>query len=249
MPNFPPVDMAIAKPPDRFLGDPEPRRAIRNVLLSLADYDGSHDYAYCWGYAIFRTVYTEGSDEAFAEAIKRLGIYAKMALDDDILFKPLPNEEPNDPLPNQDVWNRCYHEIVEDPEKLANASVEDVGKYFDTWVKEHLRPVTGRRRPPNARFELCIMLDQESIDNILLMPEKPSSRDHDDVFDHWVKIVTDEDNPEEGGRLWFRVAILGYMWNLWFAWQDPDFMYEEVFWVSEEDGVWNHRPPPDGYCG
>lgn len=247
MANCQPIDMAIAKPPARFTGDPEPRRGIRAKLLSLAEYDGSHAYPYCWGYTIFRTAYIKGSDNAFVEAMERLGVYAKAYVDDDITLKPRPNEEPKDPLPNQDVWNRYYHDIVEDPERLANASVEEVERYFDGWINEHLRSVPGRRRAPNKRFELCKMLDQESIDNILLMSKDPYGRGDPRRFDHWVKMITDVRRPEEGGRVWFRAGIQSYMWSLWFMWQDPDFLYEEQCWVSEADGVMNLRPAPDGY--
>ncbi|GKT66568.1 hypothetical protein ColTof4_04060 [Colletotrichum tofieldiae] len=239
MATFPPIDMAIAKPEPRFIRDPETQRAPRRDLLSIAFHDGSHNYPYCWGFTIFRTVYTPGSDEAFAKAIDRLAIYAKQYADDDILHKRLPNEEPRDPLPNRELWSRYYNEAVEDPETLANAGVEEVGRRFDAWVSEHFDSGGGKRGVPNSRFRLCLMLDQQSIDSILAMPENPRTglRDDPHIFDRWVKVVTDEQWADRG-RLWLRVGV-SFVWLLWFGAQDPDFMYEEAGWADESDGVLN----------
>ncbi|KAL0939537.1 uncharacterized protein CTRU02_206147 [Colletotrichum truncatum] len=240
MANFQPIDRAIAQGPQCLLGDPEFRRPVRECLQQLSHHNGSHNYPYCWGYTIFRTVYTPGSDEAFAKAIERLGVYAKNFVDDDILLKPLPNKKARDPLPNQELWSRYYNEVVEDPETLANAGIEEVGKRFDAWVNEHLAPASGKRSAPNARFSLCLMLDQEGIDSILAMPEDPKVglKGDPDLYRRWVKVVTDEQRPESG-RVWFRVGIQGSLWSMWFSMQDPDFMYEEVGWLNGDDQVYN----------
>jgi hypothetical protein len=119
-------------------------------LQTIADHDGGHNYPYCWGYTIFRTVYTPGSDEEFARAIERLGVYAKAYVDDDIAFKHLPNQEPPNPLPNQEVWSRYHNEVIEDEEMLANAGLEEVGRRFDAWIKERLTPDALQRNRSNA---------------------------------------------------------------------------------------------------
>ncbi|KAK4157598.1 hypothetical protein C8A00DRAFT_29442 [Chaetomidium leptoderma] len=240
MATFPPIDMAIAAPAFRFVGDDEPGRGPRRLLQVLAGHDENHNYPYCWGYTIFRTVYTPGSDEAFARAIERLGIYAKAYVNDDIASKRPPNKEPRDPRPNQDLCSRYYNEVVEDGETLANASLEEVGRRFDAWINEHLTPDALQRGSgtSNARFRFCLMLDQESVDNILASPEEPylSLRTDRQRQDGWVKVVTDEQRPE-GGRLWFRVGIRHFLWSLWFDSQDPDFFLEEQEGVDEGDGV------------
>ncbi|KAK6697600.1 hypothetical protein SNK04_013853 [Fusarium graminearum] len=115
MANFAPVDMAIANPEARFPGDQEPRRMARHALRNLADNDHSHSYPYCWGFTIFRTVYTPGSDEAVTAAVDRLSRYAKHFADNESM--PPRINDPYDPLPNQDLWNRYYSEVIAD-EKL-----------------------------------------------------------------------------------------------------------------------------------
>ncbi|KAH6640323.1 hypothetical protein F5144DRAFT_483533, partial [Chaetomium tenue] len=232
---------AIASPAFRFVGDDEPRRASRMLLQVLADddHDESHDYRYSWGYTIFRTIYTPGSDEAFARAIERLAVYAKTYVNDDIALKRRPNQQPRDPLPNQELWSRYYNEVIEDEHTLANATVEDVGRRFDTWISEHLNlDALPRRRTSNARFYYCLMLDQESVDNILTSPEEPFRFLPSDIQHQpgWVKVVTAEQQPE-GGRVWLRVGIRTMLWALWFGSQDPDFILEEQPGVDGDDGV------------
>lgn len=207
----------------------------------MANYDGSHNYPYCWGLTIFRTAY--GSDEAFTKAIERLNMYAKAWVYGDLAR--MPREEPKDPLPVQELWNRYYSEIVEDP-ALSCADVEEVGRRFDAWVKKNFDS-TGKRDVPNARFRFCLMLDQQSIDTILAMPEDPKSlRDDPPKDKRWIKLVTGEQWADRGwpnrGRLWGRAGIPEF-WPMWFAIEDPDFIYEEQGWAedqwSETDGALN----------
>jgi hypothetical protein len=239
MPTFPPIDKAMAAPAPRFIGDDEPKRESRLLLQVLADddHDKSHDYSYSWGYTIFRTVYTPGSDDAFARAIERLAIYAKTYTNGDISFKRLPNQQPRDNVPNTELWSRYYNEVVEDRDTLANATLEEVGRRFDAWISEHLnRDVLPPRGTSNARFCYCLMLDQESIDNILGSPEEPYSYLPTHNPKGWVKVLTDEQRPE-GGRVWLRVGIRHMLWALWFESQDPDFILEEQLGVDNGDGV------------
>ncbi|KAF3811701.1 hypothetical protein GCG54_00014450 [Colletotrichum gloeosporioides] len=243
MANFQPIDMAIANPKPRFVNDPETNRSSRQCLLQMANYDGSHNYPYCWGFTIFRTAYD--SDEAFTKAVERLNNYAKHWAYHDLARRR--GREPKDPLPNQDLSSRYYSDIIEDP-GLAGADVEEVGRRFDAWVKEHLNS-TDKRDVPNARFRFCLMLDQQSIDAILAMPE-----DRETVTDsmdpprnqRWMKLVTEEQWADRGwpkrGRLWCRAGIYDF-WGMWFGVEDPDFIYEEIGWAedpwSETDGALN----------
>jgi hypothetical protein len=211
------------------------------LLQVLADdeHDKSHDYRYSWGYTIFRTVYTPGSDEAFPQAIERLAIYAKAYVNDDIALKRRPNQQPRDPLPNRELWGRYYNQVIEDEDTLAHATVEDVGRRFDVWISEHLNlDALPRRKTSNARFCYCLMLDQESVDNILTSPEEPFGFSRSDSRHQpgWVKVVTAEQQPE-GGRVWLRVGIRTMLWALWFGSQDPDFILEEQPGVDGGDGV------------
>lgn len=241
MTDFQPLDEAIAEYSRN--GDSESSRIHRQHLAFLAENDGTHDYPYCWGYLIFRTFYEPGSDEAFKKAIERLAIYAKAWVDHDVDFpRDRKHKEAKDTRPNEELWSRYCSEVIEDPETLAGASVEDVGKRFDAWVGEHVRPPRSKPHTPNARYTACVMLDQEGIDNILAMSEDPdvSIKDDPQQYDRWVRMMTGWDWPEGTGRFWFRGGIMDAMWQLWFSVEDEDFFWEEQCW-DDGDGNWNLR--------
>lgn len=241
MTNFLPFDKAIANYSKN--GNRESARIHRAHLASLAENDGTHDYPYCWGYTIFRTVYTPGSDEAFKKALERLDAYAGAWVDRDDDFPRYGNHaESKDQRPNNELWSRCHNEVIEDPETLADATIEDVGRRFDAWVSEHVRRPDGSKHTPNARYVACVMIDQEGIDNILAMSEDPyvSIGDDPHQYDRWVKMMTGWDWPEGTGRFWFRGGIKNDMWGLWFYVDDEDFFWEEICW-EDNDGSWNLR--------
>ncbi|KAM0259186.1 hypothetical protein ACHAPA_010862 [Fusarium lateritium] len=247
MADFLPVDMALANPEARFPGDHEPRRMSRHALRNLANNDHSHSYPYCWGFTIFRTVYTPGSDEAVAAAVDRLSRYAKHFTNNESM--PPRINDPYDPLPNQDLWNRYYSEVIEDDKTLSNAPVDEIGRRFDEWISANRTPVdyaNERFHCPNGRFRFCLLLDQESIDNILAMPEDPQTPLK---FDRqmplrWAKVVTNE-TMRDGRRWWLRVGIAEYLWPLWFMGFDPDAMVEEMGWMDESEGIQNLWGSPE----
>ncbi|KAM0275932.1 hypothetical protein ACHAQH_007274 [Verticillium albo-atrum] len=218
----------------------------RHALQHIAYHDGSHDYAYSWGYTMFRTVYTPGSEEAVAEAVERLATYARYWTRDEMFTAG--RHVQVDTRPNDDLWSRYHSEVVQDEQTLANVSETEVGQRFDAWIAQHRRPATATdaSHKLNSRFLFCLMLDQESIDNILALPEDPRA-----PIDHgvpkngegkgWVKVITDDSMPEGkgGGRWWLRVGITDFLWPLCFFPSEPNMMLEELGWHDAEDGVQN----------
>lgn len=88
------------------------------------------------------------------------------------------------------------------------------------------------------------MLDQESINNILAMPEDPATNSRVDpqCKERWVNVVSTGEMVK-GGRLWFRAGIKEFLWSQWFDALDPDIMdvdFEDYGWFSD-DGVLNFR--------
>ncbi|KAG9252353.1 uncharacterized protein F5Z01DRAFT_243435 [Emericellopsis atlantica] len=233
MADFPPIDAAFTEPNDY--------RVPREYLKELAKFHGNHTYPYTWGFVIFRTVYTYGSDEAFAKALERLDAYARYEAYQDLRSK-FYHEAPRDPAVNQELFRRYYNVILEDKDKLANASVDEVGKRFDAWIESNLTAEATKQRDPrlNCRFRYCVMMDQQSIDNILALPEDPDTSPYDDPqkLDRWIKLVSSEQRPD--GRFWLRVGVDGLLWAFWFGSEDPDNLIEEVAWEDEVDGVLNY---------
>lgn len=129
--------------------------------------------------------------------------------------------------------------------KLAGASEREVGGIFDAWIRQHRRaaPTTTNASPrprPNARFLFCLMLDEQSLKNILELPEDP--RALTERGSSWVKVVTNRVRSAEeggGGRWWLRVGVADYLWPMWFFPFDPDAILEEMGWEDARDGVQN----------
>lgn len=240
MTDFSPIDAALTTTGPRFPGDIHINKS-RFALKELAIHDGSHDYAYSWGYTIFRTVYGPDTDEDFATAVERLAVYAKYFTQND----------PHDRGPDDELWSRYHSEVVQDEERLSGATEGEVGDHFDAWIRDHRRAAaattaSGRLRP-NSRFLFCLMLDEESIENILELPADPRRRNFD-YGASWVKVISSTVRTTEGGareRWWLRVGVTDYLWPLWFFPSDPDVMIEEMGWEDEEDGVRNLWGDPD----
>ncbi|KAH7113122.1 hypothetical protein B0J13DRAFT_574742 [Dactylonectria estremocensis] len=250
MTGLPPIDIAIAYPEPRFPGDVEPGRTSRIALQHLARHDGSHDYAYSWGYTIFRTVYGPGSDEDVAKALDRLAAYAKFFAQKEHAC-PVVGQGAFDARPNEELWSRYRCELVQDEQTLADASESEVGERFDAWIRQRRRPFTTAYPVPNARFLFCLMLDDESLENILALPEDPrapanyggAADEDDEGGEGWIKVISNrmrsEEEEGESGRYWLRVGITDYLWPMWFYPFDPDAMLEEMGWRDAEDGVQN----------
>ncbi len=248
MTQFPPIDMTVVCPEPRCDVDADATRKSRSALKHLAKHDGSHDYPYCWGYTVFRTVYTPGSDEAVAKALERLAVYAKYFITKEQLHPRVRGREGQfDTRPNDELLSRYYSELVQDEQSLADVSESDVGYRFDAWITQHRRPVTGRSPERNTRFLFCLMLDEESLENILALPQDPyapissSAYDEDEGECH-IKVISNRIKSEQeggGGRYWLRVGIVDFLWPMWFFPSDPDIMIEELGWCDAEDGVQN----------
>ena len=204
MAKFSPIDPALyRKIPDGPAGS-----IYRNIGQHSIDYFESLDsiyqpdeFANSWGYTIFRTDYSLlNADENFAKAVKLLNTYAGNWLFDD-LIQPYrrPGDPPLDPRVMYEVRRRFVNVVVEDQAALEGSTLEEVGCYFDAWIEEHEDDLGSRDDP---RLRHCIMLDKESVDNLLTMPEDPNHIKLPDHYYIWVKLVTSE--VRDGRRLWLR---------------------------------------------
>lgn len=180
MSRFTPIDRALThKRPRPLWGDP-----YRDVGDHSAIYLGTMDQvddpdhlANSWGYTIFRTDYST-SDDTFTRAVKLLNTYAGNWLFDDLNPKRRFNRPPLDPRVAYEVRSRLYNEVVEGKSTLENAPIEEVGQQFDLWIA---RNRDGTDATLSARFLYCIMLDKESIENLLTLPNQPNQVQRPDI--------------------------------------------------------------------
>ncbi|KAI4601906.1 hypothetical protein KJ359_010772 [Pestalotiopsis sp. 9143b] len=228
MMSFSPIPPDLINVVPRRIGDQEPKRRVRQNLRRLNDTASFHDRPYSWGLTIFRTVYTPESDEAFPQALERLKQRAHLYAVGELAVKRLPNQNPLDPAPNEELARRFHCDVVEDAALLDGADAEQVGTAFDAWVAAHLQPEgRGQGGQIPGRFEFCVMLDQQGIDHVLQMsPSPPTPRQAREERDFYVKVVTFwQREAAEGGRFWLRVGIKDNLFCLCVGIDDYD-MYE-----------------------
>lgn len=128
---------------------------------------------------------------------------------------------------------------MEDQAVLEGARIEDVGRHFDNWIEG--QEDDGSRTSP--RLQYCIMLDKESITNLLTLPERPDDVQPPDTDYVWVKVITSE--VRDGRRLWLRVGVYDALWEHWFVVTDPEVDFEEMIAeYDDKEGVANLYGPP-----
>lgn len=244
MSRFPPIDPALT------LQIPEPRwgsryrdvgRRSKWFLRTWDLVDEPDQFVNSWGYTIFRTDYS--SDERFSKAVKLLTTYAGNWLFQDLKdprYRPV-DTPPRDPRVMYEVRSRLHNVVVDDPATLDNATIDAVGRQFDLWG-ERIRDEAETEGSSSARFTYCIMLDKESIDNLLTLPEQPSQVQVPDIYYVWVKVITNE--VRDGRRLWLRMGVYDVLWEHWFTVADPEIVFEEMIGHYDEEGVCNLYGPP-----
>lgn len=95
------------------------------------------------------------------------------------------------------------------------------------WIYEQHTPVAGRPGGRDSRFSLCLMRDQESIDNMLAMSERMHTWTCGTI--HNIMIVGSNSPTINDLRLQdiVRVGIHSFLWSLRFSTGDLRFLYEE----------------------
>ncbi|KAL2214546.1 hypothetical protein CC79DRAFT_1363311 [Sarocladium strictum] len=91
------------------------------------------------------------------------------------------------------------------------------------------------------------MLDKESIDNLLTLPEQPSEVQAPDIYYVWVKVIMNE--VRNGRRRWLRMGVYDVLWENWLRVADQDIIYDEMVAVYDKEGVCNLYGPPTPFPG
>lgn len=235
---FAPVDPALLERKSFVFKDAGLER-----LQYISERKPTTQLAHSWGYTIFRTWYASpASDDRFARALDRLDVYAKnwvrekMAAETSATLGS--SRPPPDPRSYHEIEKRIYQMVIEDKDSLEGASIQEVGRYFDSWIARRSGP-EGSKSQHDPLFRRCIMLDEESINNILTLPEVPAQSNYFSLLRVWAKVVTSEER--DGLRLWLRVGVYGWLWDLWFEELNPDFI------IEEHAGPFNHEGAIDLY--
>lgn len=232
-PEFAPIPRAIWKPRRRWATDPEFKRQPRSYLDAIMHVSGGHRRPYTWGFTIYRTVYTPESDAMFPKVLDRIREYVERIVYADIKMwrKKHPCEDPLDPTPNDELMKRYQNDVIEDP-ALDGADMDLIGSQFDKWVTDHMD--TERRGQCNTRFQACLVIDEQVLEDISRIPDDPFNYEKTKWY-RCVKVVSTRDRPTEvGGRYWFRVAVPKLL-NFWFM--ATDIPIDEIGEPDPKDGI------------
>lgn len=171
-------------------------------------------------------MYTPESDLYFSTAIERITAYAK----EDATWVP-ERYLSTGSAPEDELWRRWQCDIIEDKTLLDGADIERIAQLFSQRTADQMgTPYYGG----DPRHNLCIMIDQEVLDQILLLPEDAASDDDASDFPY-VKIITRVHSPS-GGRRWIQCAVVRLV-KLWFSaalFRDIDRLGK----IDIEDGRW-----------
>lgn len=137
-------------------------------LQKLHDRTRDCAHKYSWGVNIYRTVYTPESDALFLSAVARIENYMKYGTLMDSYNRQLltPQQSEARERAEKEITSRLVNSVVEDREVLENASMETVLAEFEKWVESH-----NCTKSYNTRYRIALVLDAQSIDNIMKLPE------------------------------------------------------------------------------
>lgn len=132
-------------------------------------HDRSRDCAhqYSWGVNIYRTVYTPESDTLFPLAVARIETYMKFGTLGSLSTPQTDYTERSE----KEIASRLVNIIIQDRQLLDNVSMETVLSEFEKWVENQ-----NCTRSYNTRYRIALVLDAESTDDIMKLPETPDRK-------------------------------------------------------------------------
>ncbi|KAF2403130.1 hypothetical protein EJ06DRAFT_580304 [Trichodelitschia bisporula] len=113
-----------------------------------------------WGFVIYRTVYTERSDEIWPAAMDRLNDLVRSGFDKH-------NEEADQQ--NRDfAWDQFQTIIMEGRDVFDKADYDELARHFDTWVAG-LGSVPGQLF--SGTYKAFLVIDEATLERILDAPD------------------------------------------------------------------------------
>jgi hypothetical protein len=127
----------------------EPLRMMKTRLVSYADFFIDH-----WGFTIWRTVFTPGSDSTFARALDIINQWVKHECFEQVKKSHTSTgAETRDYREANQVWKR-YDNIVIEDRTLDGASPETVRQKFLAWIND------------KGVEQYCILIDEDVLETL-----------------------------------------------------------------------------------
>ena len=135
-------------------------RESRRYLEIINEQCETSDYAYSWGFTIYRTVFTSELDATFPVAMEHFNERARWSIISSV-------KSDADTEPDDELLRRYQNHIIED-KSLDSASTETIGARFAEYVEEQVGPDYWG---DNTRYRICLVIDQKALDQLLQMPD------------------------------------------------------------------------------
>ena len=139
-----------------------------------------------WGFTVWRTVFTLGSDSTFARALDIINQWVKHEC-----FEQVKTTHTST---GAEVWKRYSNVVIEDRD-LDSASPETVRQKFQAWTEgrgvSHMRP---------SRYRFCLLIDEDVLETLSRFPTPPNR----DLSARWqlysLKVIDVEIDGEKDNR-------------------------------------------------
>ena len=158
-----------------------------HISLSFANLLIDH-----WGFSIWRTVFTPGSDSAFARALDTINQWVKHEC-----FTQTNRADVSTVIQDHDynsaceVWKRYRNEVIEDRD-LDSASPETVRQRFMAWIESR-----GMEQNQTSRYRYCILIDKDVLETLNRLPAPPIEGRQEAWQRYSVKVIDVEIDGED----------------------------------------------------
>jgi hypothetical protein len=149
-----------------------------------------------WGFTIWRTVYSLGSDAKFARALDIINQWVESECFEEVdkTHTDTGAEDVNYRAARE-VWKRYENVVIED-RSLEGASPDAVRKKFAAWTES--KGVDWRQQSSRNRF--CILIDEEALETFSWFPPPPSRRGLTERQECSVKVIDVELDGDDDDR-------------------------------------------------
>lgn len=141
----------------------------------------------CWGYTIWRTVFTPGSDEKFAPALETTSQYVKEECFEDVERYPRQTNH----APCHEIWQCFENEIIE-ARDLEGVDPETVRKAFAAWIEGR-----GKQQNDTSRYRFCIVVEKGALETLCRFEPPPITGLPKHWQSHAVRVIDVEVEGEE----------------------------------------------------
>ncbi|KAK3180247.1 hypothetical protein K4F52_008333 [Lecanicillium sp. MT-2017a] len=221
MSNLPPIPTVLVQRSGHVSGQ-DWNQAALSMIKDVHDFTQTGPHRNSWGMTIFRTVYTTDSDATFPLAIKRIDSYLRQRITKAMGTESSRRSGLSELVKQsgEELLARLSHTIVEDRHGLDGASLETAYVMFENWVREH-----GDAESPNSRYRIALVIDQQSLDDIMKLPEAESDVYYKEKLVSCCKGLTRWGIDRRQACPWFYVAP-ALLTSLWFSAMHEELAYK-----------------------